>query len=48
MKGNVCKPEYDGKIVLSRGLVFEYVDHFRSVLKDIAVQSWFAYRLIKK
>lgn len=26
MKGNVYKPESDNKIVLSRGLILEYVD----------------------
>lgn len=48
MKGNLYKCQAYGSIILYKGFIFESMEQFRIMLKDLAVKVGFAYRLMKK
>lgn len=47
LKGNLYKPQAGGPILLSKGLIFVSVEHFRSILKDFVMKFEFVYRFIQ-
>lgn len=41
MKGHLCEPHVEGKVKLEKGMVFESIHHYRSILKDFAIDKGF-------